>query len=155
MGSAYSITAAVGSVLAIGYLIAGWDYSWGTMAEPGPGVYPLMAGLLMLAGAVGLGLEARLRRFRLDAPWPSGAGRWRVLAVLASGLGYALLLPYLGHPFAGTIVSLIVLRVMGLPRWPLCIGFAIAVGLGSYYLFAIILDVPLPVGIWFDKETWV
>jgi hypothetical protein len=50
----------------------------------------------------------------------------------------------------GTLVSLVVLRVMGLSRWPLCIGLAIAVGLGSYYLFGKILDVPLPVGIWFD-----
>ena len=150
MGSIYSITAVVGSVLAIGYLITGWDYPWGTAAEPGPGVYPLIVGLLMMAGAVGLGLEARLRRLRLDAPWPVGAGRWRVLAVLASGLGYAFLLPHLGHPLAGTLVSLIVLRVMGLPRWPLCIGIAIAIGLGSYYLFGQILDVPLPVGIWFD-----
>lgn len=150
MGNPYSITAAVGSLLAIGYLIAGWDYPWGKMAEPGPGVYPLAVGILMLMGAVGLGLEARLRRLRLDAPWPAGAGRWRVLAVLASGLGYALLLPYLGHLIMGTLVSLIVLRVMGLPRWPLCIGLAIAVGLASYYLFAIILDVPLPVGFWMD-----
>jgi putative tricarboxylic transport membrane protein len=68
----------------------------------------------------------------------------------ASGLGYALLLPYLGHPFAGTLVALIVLRVMGLPRWPLCIGIAIAVGSGSYYLFGRILDVPLPMGFWLD-----
>jgi hypothetical protein len=150
MGNPYSITAAVGSVLAIGYLIAGQEYPWGKMAEPGPGVYPLAVGILMLAGAVGLGLEARVRRLHLGAPWPVGAGRWRVLAVLASGLGYALLLPYLGHLFMGTLVSLIVLRVMGLPRWPLCIGLAIAVGLGSYYLFGKILDVPLPVGIWFD-----
>ncbi len=150
MGNPYSITAAVGSILAIGYLIAGWGYPLGKMAEPGPGVYPLAVGILMMAGAVGLGLEAWLRRLRLDTPWPSGAGRSRVLAVLASGLGYALLLPYLGHLIMGTLVSLIVLRVMGLPRWPLCIGLAIAVGLGSYYLFGRILDVPLPVGIWFD-----
>jgi putative tricarboxylic transport membrane protein len=150
MGNPYSIIATVGSVLAIGYLIVGWDYPWGKIAEPGPGVYPIAVGILMLAGAVGLGLEARLRRFRLETPWPAGAGRWRVLAVLASGLGYALLLPYLGHPFAGTLVALIVLRVMGLPRWPLCIGIAIAVGSGSYYLFGRILDVPLPMGFWLD-----
>jgi hypothetical protein len=150
MGNPYTVTAAVGSLLAIGYLIAGWGYPWGKLAEPGPGVYPLAVGILMLAGAVGLGLEASLRRFRMDTPWPAGAGRWRALAVLVSCLGYALFLPYIGHPVAGTLVSLIVLRVMGLPRWPLAICIAIAVGLGSYYLFGRILDVPLPAGFRLD-----
>jgi putative tricarboxylic transport membrane protein len=150
MGNLYSIAAAIGSVLASGYLIAGWDYPCGKMAEPGPGVYPLAVGILMLVGAVGFGLESRLRRFRLDAQWPAGAARWRVLVVLASGLGYAILLPYLGHLIMGTLASLTVLRVMGLPRWPLGIGVAIAVGLGSYCLFGRILDVPLPVGFWLD-----
>lgn len=150
MGNPHSITAAVGSVLAIGYLIAGQEYPWGKMAEPGPGVYPLAVGILMLASAVGLGLEARVRRLRLETPWPTAAQGRRVLAVLASSLAYALLLPYLGHLFMGTLVSLVVLRVMGMARWSLSIGLAVAAGLGSYYLFGRILDVPLPVGIWID-----
>jgi hypothetical protein len=82
--------------------------------------------------------------------WPVGAARGRMIALVAASLGYVLLLPYIGHPLAGTVVTLVALELMGQRGWPLKIALALAVGLGSHYLFAVVLGVPLPRGIWFD-----
>jgi hypothetical protein len=50
---------------------------------------------------------------------------------------------------AGTLVTLAVLQIMRLQGWALKLGFSLAIGLGSYYLFSVLLGVPLPTGIWF------
>ena len=137
------------AVLAVAYLGEAMRYPRGTMAQPGPGLFPLAVGALLLLASLATGLEAwpRHRGEEMDLP-----GRWdalRVLAVLAAGLGYALLLPHLGHPMAGTLVTLAVLQIMRLQGWALKLGFSLAIGLGSYYLFSVLLGVPLPTGIWF------
>jgi hypothetical protein len=73
-----------------------------------------------------------------------------VLAVLAASLGYVLLLPRLGHPVAATLVTLAVLQMMRLHGWALKLAVALALGFGSHYVFAVVLGVPLPTGLWFE-----
>lgn len=149
MRRALLATAAAGVLLALLYVAEGLRHPRGTLAEPGPGLYPLLVGTLLLLGSLGTGLEVLVRRPHGEVGWPEAAARWRMLALLAASLGYVVLLPYLGHPLAGTLVTLVVLEVMGLRRWPLKVGLALAVGLGSHYLFTVVLGVPLPAGIWF------
>jgi len=45
------------AVLALGYLLAGRRYPLDTLATPGPGIFPLAAGLALLALAVWQGLD--------------------------------------------------------------------------------------------------
>ncbi len=150
MGRTYLVTAITGTIVGLIYLAVALGYPWGKMAQPGPGFYPFIVGILIVISAFGVGLEAKLRRLMIEAQWPKSMDRFRLLAVLISSLAYVLLLPYVGHPFSGTMLSLLVLHFMGLPRWPVRVGLAIGIGLGSYYIFSILLGVPLPVGIWFD-----
>lgn len=141
--------AVLGTLLALVYLVEGLGYPRGTPAEPGPGLYPLLVGLLLMAGSLGTGLEARFRRSGETIESPRGAEARRVLSIVGVSLGYVLLLHQVGHPVAGTLVTLAVLQVMGLSRWTLKLGLALALGLGSHYLFAVLLGVPLPTGNWF------
>jgi len=97
---------------------------------------------------VGSGLEVWLDGTSGDMGWPRGSDALRVLAVLATSLGYVVLLPYVGHPVAATLVTLAVLQVMHVRGWVLKVGLSLGLGLGSYYLFAVVLGVPLPAGIW-------
>jgi len=135
----------------LAYIIGALSYPQGTMAKPGPGLYPLFLGILILLISLGTGLEVMFRRFEKeeDAIWPRGANGRRLLAVLAASLAYAVLLPYLGHPFIATLVTLVVLQVMGVRSWPLKITLALLIGLGSYYLFGKLLAIPLPMGVLF------
>jgi putative tricarboxylic transport membrane protein len=145
------ITSILGFMFGLAYLLEALSYSRGTMAQPGPGLYPLLLGILILLGSLGTGLEIMFRRFEKekDAIWPRGANGRRLLTVLAASLAYAFLLPYLGHPVIATLITFVVLQVMGVRSWPLKITLALLIGLGSYYLFAKLLTIPLPMGVLF------
>ncbi len=136
----------VATLVGLLYTAEALRYARGTAAQPGPGVYPLLVGALWLAGSVSTGLEAMLMDPGVRVEWPVGTARWRIVAIMAAVLGYAGLLPYLGHPVAATLVALVVLQVMGARDWRLKLGQALLLGLGSYYLFALVLGVPLPLG---------
>lgn len=136
----------LGVLLSLGYLAEALNYPLGTMAQPGPASYPLVIGALLLGASLSIGLEAYRSSSAEPAPWPLGADRRRLAAMTAASAGYVLALPLLGHLLSGTLIALVVLQVMGLPRWPLKIALALALGVGSYYLFAVVLGVPLPAG---------
>lgn len=130
------------------YLAEARRYSTGTTAQPGPGLYPTLIGVVVLVAAVGVALEAARSPSAVDIAWPRGDARRRVLAILLPTAAYVLLLDVLGHALAGSLLTLIVLHVMGMRRWWLEIAVALAVGLGSHYIFATLLGVPLPAGLW-------
>lgn len=148
MRKASLATAALGAVLALLYLWEARRYPWGSVAQPGPGLYPALVGALVLLASLGVGIETASRRSGRHVDWPVGPALRRLAAILGPTAGYVALLPYLGHPVAGTLLTLAVLHAMGLGRWPVKIGVAVAVGLGSHYVFAALLGVPLPVGAW-------
>ncbi|MBI2205817.1 MAG: tripartite tricarboxylate transporter TctB family protein [Candidatus Rokubacteria bacterium] len=148
MKRALVVTGALGVVLAALYLVEARRYSWGTIAQPGPGLYPVLVGCLLILGSVGIALEATLRPTGGHIDWPVGRARWRLMAILLPSLAYVLLLRYLGHPVAGTLLTLAVLHAMGMRRWPVKIVIALAVGGISHYVFTVVLGVPLPAGFW-------
>jgi hypothetical protein len=149
MRRALLATAAVIAVAALGYLVEARRYPWGTESQPGAGVYPTLVGALVLVSALGLGIESALRPPGRVVEWPSGPARRRVLAILLPTVGYVLLLPWLGHPLAATLLLLAVLNVMGMRKhWALKLAVAAAIGLASYYVFGVLLGVPLPRGAW-------
>jgi putative tricarboxylic transport membrane protein len=148
MRRAVIAAAAVGVILALVYLLEARRYPWGVPAQPGPGLYPTLVGILMLVSSLGVVVEAASGRGTGRVGWPAGRDLWRLLAILAPTAGYAVLLPYLGHPLAAALLTLVVLHAMGLRRWWVKIGVALAVGLGSQYVFAALLGVPLPTGFW-------
>ncbi len=143
-------TAIAASLVGLAYLVEATRYARGTLAEPGPGLFPLGIGALLLGAAFVTGLEAWRRRTWETVDWPGGRDALRVLAILALSLGYALLLPWLGHPVAASLIILAVLQLMRLRGWALKLAVALGLGLGSHYLFAVVLGVPLPTGLWFE-----
>lgn len=142
------VTGILGLILAFLYLLEGSRYPQGSMAQPGPGLYPLLLGSLLLFSASGLVLEAMFGSSEPSVAWPSGSARRRFLAVLGATLGYILLLPYLGHALAAALLTLAVLHSMGSSPWPLKIMLSFVLSLASYYLFVLLLGIPLPPGVW-------
>jgi hypothetical protein len=131
------------------YLTAAWPLPMGTAARPGAGLYPLAVGVF--GGAVSLAwLVSTLRRA------PAGAGgvaapdsRRRVGAAAALLVGYCLLLPWTGFPLAAFLFTALLLRGLG-ARWTAALGLGIVSAAAAYYLFAVLLGVPLPRGTWLD-----
>lgn len=150
MRRALFILAITGITVALFYMVEALRYPWGKLAHPGPGFYPVIIGTLLMVGFLGTGLEAAFSKSLRKVEWPQGASRWRVVAIALGGMGYVFFLPYLGHPLAAGLVTFVVLQAMNLPSWPLKIGLSLGNGLGSFFLFSVLLGVPLPVGFWLD-----
>lgn len=142
------VTGILGLILAFLYLLEGSRYPQGSMAQPGPGLYPSLVGSVLLFSASALVLEAVFDPSEPSVGWPSGSARRRFLAVLGATLSYILLLPYLGHALAASLLTLAVLHSMGRSSWPVKIMLSFAVSLASYYVFVLLLGIPLPPGVW-------
>jgi len=144
------------ALLAIMYLLVARRYPVDTLATPGAGVIPLMAGVALLATAIWLLIVATTARPARDVGGLSGSGAaptrpiesspvLRSPFVLAAALIlYAALLPRLG--FIASSLALVVLasRLMGARGWwrPVVLGLGVAGA--AHLLFARWLGVPLP-----------
>lgn len=121
---------------------------FGSLAEPGPGFFPCVVGLVLAAAGARSGVSAFRRPVRAPAAPPLGAaGVRRVLLMLAGFVAWLLLLPAAGYVAATFVVAIAMSRTVGLEGWirPLVLSAALAVAL--YLLFDVFFYVDLPRGI--------
>jgi len=128
-------------LLALGYLLAGRRYPLDTLATPGPGIFPLAAGLALLALAVWQFVSAGR-----SAPDPAdGGGVPRAPVIMSAVLVlYAAALPVLGFLLTSFALVIVAARLMGLDGWWRPAALALGVTAASRLLFGTWLGVPLP-----------
>ena len=138
-------------VLAAGiYLSAAVALPYGTTARPGAGFFPTLVGVF---GCV-VGLTMSVLAFRRPVRAPVGreatddaAARNRALSTVAVLVAFCLLMPWIGYPLvAFGFVTVLLQRLGSAWRTAAIIGAVTAVV--SFYVFGILLDVPLPHGPW-------
>lgn len=134
-------------VLSLIYLGVALTYPVGSLARPGPGVFPLFVAILILLGCLGTFGTSRDGSSEEEVRWPDKHGWGRIVAVTAACLAYVLAITSLGHLLSSTVVTFVVLHVMRMKSWALKVGLAAMIGLVSYFFFATLLGVPLPQGI--------
>jgi hypothetical protein len=83
-----------------------------------------------------------------DAERPALYRHLRALGMLAFGIGYLLVVPYVGYPLAIVCLMLGVAVYIGARFGAKTAAIAGLGGLFFYLLFVQILDIPLPEGIW-------
>lgn len=120
-------------------------YPLGTLQEPGPGYVPLI--LAIFLGVMGLLVVVGGRHSATFASidWRE---RWRAIAILAACAFAAYGLERLGYRI--TMAALLVFFLGALERKHPAMVAAVALGFAfaTYYLFATLLRVPLPVSPW-------
>lgn len=137
-----------GAALVVVALVIAWEsrrYPLGRLGNPGPGFAPLALAVLMaLLGGI-VALRGRAVPALVAMGW-SEAGRAAII-LLACGFA-ALALERLGYRL--TIFALLVVLLGLVERRPLVVVviLAAALSLGSYFLFADLLKVPLPLEPW-------
>jgi hypothetical protein len=129
------------------YLASALALPRGTAARPGAGFFPLAVGVF--GAAVALAWVATSLRRQPAAGAAAAEGRGRVGATAALLVAYCLLLPWAGYPLAAFLFTGLLLRGLG-ARWPAALAIGLGSAVGSYYLFAVLLDVPLPRGVLLD-----
>jgi putative tricarboxylic transport membrane protein len=134
-----------------GYLLSAWPLPHGTMARPGAGFFPLGVGafgaVLALVWTVSVFRRAPASRAAEQRAPVEGFGR--VVATAGSLAGFCLVLPYAGYPVAAAVFTAVLLRWLG-AGWRSALVIGLASAALSYYLFGVVLSVPLPRGILFD-----
>jgi putative tricarboxylic transport membrane protein len=133
------------AVLAIAYLVAGRPYPLDTLAAPGPGVFPLAAGLALLVLAAWMFCAAGRESASGSADADPRSQRTPLaIAVAAVLVLFAAALPALGFVPAGFALVVVTARLMGLPGWwrPLALGAGVVAA--TRLIFVTWLGVPLP-----------
>jgi len=134
-------------LVGLGILVKSLTYPIGSIGAPSAGFFPLICSVLMM-GLSGLlivqtalkkdtrGLEVR---FFPDRETPK-----RIFIGLTGLLGFRYLLPVIGFGPSTTLFIFFLSKFIGRFGWKVSIFFSVLTGLASYYLFQVILKVPMP-----------
>ena len=115
----------------------------GTLQNPGPAYVPVLLALLLLGFAV-LTTAFGAKAERVGAV---GWSEWRHGAAILGVCAFmALALERLGYRLTIFVALAALLGLLERRRWVITLLFAAAFALGSFYLFATLLRVPLPRG---------
>jgi putative tricarboxylic transport membrane protein len=142
--------------IALGYEIMAMGMPRGTLNHPGPGLYPMIIGVFLLATSAGCLVREILRIRRASAPSndalqaadnPSGAAFGKTLPLMGSMVAYVLALQPLGFPVSICTFLLVAIRIFGFRKWVPALGMAAVLTAVSYVAFVMWLKVPLPLGI--------
>jgi hypothetical protein len=135
-----------GAVLAIiGVVVAlqSWKYPMGSLAEPGPGYLPFAFGsALAVFGALAAAAGGRSPAFR----WRHFGDGPKGLAIVAGLAFAALALEQLGYRITIAVLLLYYLGVVERRPRIVTLILTLVVSIGTYYVFARLLRVPLPIG---------
>jgi hypothetical protein len=122
----------------------------GTTARPGAGFYPTAVAVF----ACLVGLAATIQAFvaprgapAVSADAEASGGRQRVFLTGLVLAASCFVLPWIGYPATALLFVTLVLRGLG-SRWPAALVIGGVSAAASFYVFAVLLDVPLPKGVW-------
>jgi hypothetical protein len=132
------------------YLLSGLALPLGTIAKPGPAFFPLAIGAFGAVMAL-VWTAAAFRRAPEAAAEPATPvdARGRVVATAVALIGFCFLLRWVGYPVAALVFVTLLLRWLG-AGWRGAVVTGVASAAVSYYLFGVLLNVPLPHGFLFD-----
>ncbi len=133
----------LGLSLGLAYCFFVSSYSVGTPAAPGPGVFPLFVGSVLVLSSVSNLIGEWLRPS--PAPEAVGGGFRRVAAVVLALLAFTLALTDLGFVIAAAGMCAAIIMVAGRRRWWVATGIATVASMLVYQLFQL-LGVSLPAG---------
>jgi len=119
----------------------------GRFSDPGPGLFPFLAGLSLAVFSVILVVKSRLKAGpKATSPWGHG-NILKVVCVLGTVLSFRLLLPLLGYPFTAFLSLVVLIKIVGGRRWAYIVFWSILFSASSYVLFGKWLMVQFPRGL--------
>ena len=115
----------------------------GSLQNPGPAYVPVLLAVLLF------GFGVLVAAFGARAPHIARVGfrEWKhAVAILVVCAFMALTLERLGYRITMFVALAVLLRLLERQSWITTATFSAAFAVGSYYLFATLLRVPLPLG---------
>jgi putative tricarboxylic transport membrane protein len=122
--------------------------AFGSIRVPQTGFFPSILATLLLFFSIALLVQTRRQADGESREPPIESEAWiRISITLAAMLGFALVLEKLGFLLSTFTLMLLLLRVIEAQKWSRVIAVALATALISYFLFARLLNIPLPAGV--------
>ncbi|AXK33692.1 tripartite tricarboxylate transporter TctB family protein [Streptomyces armeniacus] len=133
----------------------------GNAARPGPGLFPLLIGVILTVS--GAALVVQTLRGRLVAASDAGGSdadpvgsdtlggsppRVRLLTVVGALTCYVVGVGWVGHLITATVVTVLATRLLGGRKWWACAAVGIVAGVVTELVFGNLLGVPLPAGLY-------
>ncbi|MBA4423708.1 MAG: hypothetical protein C0390_11540 [Syntrophus sp. (in: bacteria)] len=150
-----------GLILTVGlvYEIMALNMPRGRLSYPGPGLFPMIIGIFLIATALGCLLQEVLPRKKTGedppaSPLPNQDSTTtgdrnvnKTVQLMALMVGYTLALTPLGFPISICAFLVVAIRIFGYRRWVPSVAMAAVIAAISYVSFVLWLKVPLPLGI--------
>ena len=137
-------------LFALFYTVASFHLRLGTAGDPRAGFYPFILGLLVLSLSAFL-LVQSLRGKRTNGDelkiFPKGQESKRIWGLNLVMFIYTLLVGFLGYLLCTAALIALIVWFLGLDSWRKNIFVSVLTAAVSYYIFAVILEIPLPQGI--------
>jgi len=123
----------------------------GTTREPGPGLFPLLAGFLVSFFSLAILIKATFSKTsekrNLRKLWDGL--NWRgVVYTIGALLTYSSLLEVVGFLLTTLLLLIYLFRAIKPQKWRLAIGLSFLLSIVSYLVFDRFLQVQLPRGFW-------
>lgn len=145
----YLVIGGIGVVFAAAYLGMSLQLPLGQMQEPGAAVFPLIAGVLLLLGAVATLWEGWKMQGAEQVEFPAGADLKRLLCLVGLLLAYFIALPWLGQLIGSMLFCVLLMRVLSNLAWPRIVVYSAVMTAALYGVFIHLLKVPMPRGVLF------
>ena len=140
-GPAFQVTGAlVALAVGAGGAVLAYGYGLGTLRRPGPGLWPFLISLVIVALAL---LLLAVGRHLTDSERFTRSS-WLPLAGLATFVGLGLLLPVIGFEIPALALCVVWLRFLGGETWRSTILVSLVTVAAFYFLFLYGLRIPLP-----------
>jgi putative tricarboxylic transport membrane protein len=132
------------------YLTLALALPYGTAARPGAGFFPILVGVFACAVGVIVCVQAFRAPVRASAApdsAPDAAARGRALSTVVMLIAFCALMPWVGYPLVAFAFVTILLQRLG-SAWRAAAITGLLSAIVSFYVFGVLLDVPLPRGPW-------
>jgi putative tricarboxylic transport membrane protein len=141
------VSAALFLVLSAVLVASGLTYGLTKSNVPGPGLFPLVLGLILAVLSI-MWLADKKQRDPAtadDAPTaPDRKGIVYIVTTLAAGAGFIAVLGLIGYQLAMLFYTALLLRFISHRSWFITMIMAAAFSFGTYLIFVVLLGVPLP-----------
>lgn len=127
-------------VLGVTTMVMAYGFGMGRPAQPGPGLWPFVIGVLLTV----LGVLLLLAAHGLDDAEAFTRSSLLPVAGLATFFMLAILMPMIGFEIPSLLLCLIWLRFLGGESWRSSVVTAVAIVVAFYLIFVVALSIPLP-----------
>ena len=127
------------------------EYPFGNLQMPGAAVFPILASSLLIVISGAIVISSFLKPKIAQGPSVSAPQLRKTFGKVVVGVGallaYRYLLTFIGFAPACFLFILFLAKALGRYNWKISLLFSVVTAVACYYLFQIVLKIPMPGGI--------